>query len=285
MAKIDVKDYKMFDSITSQITNINNNLNGGLDEIQTVVDGIMDENTFLGPAAESSVNTLKSIGNMVTSIIDNYTDVSNNTAQINENYQNGNTQAANKYIATASGVHMNGVAKGKNTGKFKNLLLTRAADYENKANLGGSQLKFVNDIKQGAVDCYKKTGVLPSLTMAQAILETGWGKYRIGNNVFGVKAGSGWKGKTQTCQTKEQLANGKYVTINAKFRDYDSLSDSIVDHGEVLTQDRYKPVIAAKDYKEACKQVQACGYATSHQYANNLINIIEEYGLDQWDPK
>lgn len=284
MAEIKVKDYKMFDDVTNQIGQIKSNLTNNAEDSLAQVNALMDEDTFFGPAATTSKKTMKSISNMISDIVDNYLEVSNITSQINENYQNGNKQAANKYIATAAGVHLAGAAKATNTGKFKNLLLKRAADYENKANLGGSQLQFVNDIKQGAVDCYKETGVLPSLTMAQAILETGWGKYRIGNNVFGVKAGSGWTGKTKTCQTKE-FKGGRYVTETATFRDYDSLSDSIIDHGQVLAQDRYKPVRDAKNYKEACKQVQDCGYATSPTYAKNLMNIIEEYGLDQWDPK
>ena len=285
MAEIDVKNYKIFDEITSEIGQITTTMNNVVDDAKTQVEGIMDESTFYGPAANTAQDMMASLGSMFNNVIENYSEVSSNTSQINQNYQNSNIQAANNYIKTAAGVHIEGAPKAQNSGKFKNLLLVRAADYKNPQNLSGSQLQFVDDVKQGAVDCYKKYGVLPSLTMAQAILESGWGQYRIGNNVFGIKAGDSWTGKTKTCKTKEQSSSGSYYTITAKFRDYDSLSDSIVDHGELLSQDRYKPVIAAKDYKEACKQVKACGYATSHNYANNLINIIEEYGLDQWDPK
>ena len=284
MAEIKVKNYKMFDDITGQINTINQNLDETVAAAKAEVDGLMNDETFLGPAATSSTAMMKTIDGLISGITSNYGEVIKNLSLINENYQNGNIQAANNYINTASGVHLEGAPKATNTGRFKNLLLIRAADYENKANLGGSQLQFVNDIKQGAVDCYRETGVLPSLTMAQAILETGWGKYRIGNNVFGIKAGSSWDGKTQRCATKE-YRGGRYVSEMATFRDYDSLSDSIIDHGQLLTQDFYKPVRDAKNYKEACKQVQACGYATSPTYAQNLINIIEEYGLDQWDPK
>ena len=98
-------------------------------------------------------------------------------------------------------------------------------------------------------------------------------------------AGSSWTGKTQNVKTAEQNSDGSYTNIRDNFRDYDSVSDSIVDHGKLLTNDRYKPVIAAKNYREACQAVKDCGYATSHSYAQNLINLVEQYGLNQWDPK
>ena len=151
--------------------------------------------------------------------------------------------------------------------------------------LTGANLDFVNSIKDGAVEAYNKYGVLPSLTMAQAILETGWGKSKIGNNIFGIKAGSNWTGKTINCQTGEQNPDGSRYTINADFRDYDSIDDSIVDHAKLLNSDRYKRVIESKNYKDACVAVRECGYATSLDYSSNLISLVEMYGLDQWDPK
>ena len=150
--------------------------------------------------------------------------------------------------------------------------------------LTGANLDFVNSIKDGAVEAYNKYGVLPSLTMAQAILETGWGKSKIGNNIFGIKAGSNWTGKTINCQTGEQNPDGSRYTINADFRDYDSIDDSIVDHAKLLNSDRYKRVIESKNYKDACVAVRECGYATSLDYSSNLISLVEMYGLDQWDP-
>jgi flagellum-specific peptidoglycan hydrolase FlgJ len=146
------------------------------------------------------------------------------------------------------------------------------------------QKAFINQIKNGACACYIKYGILPSLTIAQAALESGWGSSSIGNNIFGIKAGSSWKGKTQTVLTTE-FVNGQYIKVNATFRDYNSIDDSIIDHAKLLTLNRYMPVVQAKDYKEACKQVQQCGYATDPNYANKLISIIETYKLNQYDTK
>ena len=159
------------------------------------------------------------------------------------------------------------------------------SDYANPAGISGSNLDFVNKIKAGAIESYNQYGVLPSLTLAQAILETGWGKHAIGNNIFGIKAGSSWKGKVQRVKTSEQRSDGSYYQIYADFRDYDSIDDSILDHAKLLSTDNYKRVIQATDYKSACQAVKACGYATSLNYANSLINLIEKYGLNQWDPK
>ena len=161
----------------------------------------------------------------------------------------------------------------------------RKSEYKNPGNLSGYQLDFINEIKNGAIEAYEKYGVLPSLTLAQAILETGWGQHRIGNNIFGIKAGSNWTGKVQNCRTSEQNSDGSYYTVYSDFRDYDSVEDSIIDHAELLTMDRYKPVLASTNYQEACTRVRECGYATSLNYSSNLISLVEQYGLNQWDPK
>lgn len=143
--------------------------------------------------------------------------------------------------------------------------------------------EFIAKIKDGAIESQRKYGVLASLTIAQAILESGWGKASIGNNIFGIKAGSSWKGKTQTRNTSEYV-DGKYINITAVFRDYDSIADSIADHALLFVNaSRYKNLIGCTDYKQACRNVQADGYATDPKYADKLISIIESNGLAQFD--
>ena len=142
---------------------------------------------------------------------------------------------------------------------------------------------FINEVAHGAIETYQEYGILPSITIAQAILETGWGKSRIGNNIFGIKAGSSWKGKTRTAQTSEYI-NGKWVSTTATFRDYDSVAESIMDHAELVgTASRYEAVRNAKDYKEAARALQEAGYATDPEYAQKLINIIEQNNLTMYD--
>ena len=148
-----------------------------------------------------------------------------------------------------------------------------------------SQSNFISSIKSASIDGYKKYNILPSLTIAQAILESGWGQSQLStqaNNLFGIKAYSDWNGATVTMATKEYV-NGNYITINAKFKAYSSWSDSIKDHNELLATQRYSKVRQASNYKEACYAVQECGYATAPDYATALINMIESYNISAID--
>ena len=106
--------------------------------------------------------------------------------------------------------------------------------------------QFIDAVKAGAKAGHEKYGILPSLTIAQAALESGWGKSHIENNLFGMKAGTSWAGGTATRATRE-FVNGKWVTIEAKFRAYGSFNESIEDHAKLLgTASRYKKVVQAK---------------------------------------
>lgn len=143
--------------------------------------------------------------------------------------------------------------------------------------------QFINAIKNGAIEGYKKYKILPSLTMAQAILESGWGKSHIENNLFGIKAGSSWKGKVAIRQTKEYV-NGKWITIDAKFRAYNNFNESIEDHAKLLGENkRYAKVTQATNYKTACNEIYKAGYATDPNYPQKLITIIEQNNLDIYD--
>jgi flagellum-specific peptidoglycan hydrolase FlgJ len=143
-------------------------------------------------------------------------------------------------------------------------------------------MNFIDKILPGAKRAHAEYGVLPSLTLSQAILESNSGKSSIGNNIFGIKATATWKGKKQLVWTTEYI-KGVKTKVQAWFRDYDSIDESILDHAKLLTLTRYKPVVASKDYKEACIQVQKCGYATDPKYATKLISIIEQNKLNLHD--
>src|SRR5882762_6003626 len=79
----------------------------------------------------------------------------------------------------------------------------------------------------------KLLGISPEAVVAQAALESAWGASAIGFNLFGIKAGSSWKGKKKLVTTQEVI-NGERVTIDDWFRDYDSYADSIKDHFQFL---------------------------------------------------
>lgn len=148
------------------------------------------------------------------------------------------------------------------------------------------QQAFIQKISRGAVEGMRKYGILPSVTMAQAILESGWGESgltKASNNLFGIKAGSGWDGHVVKYPTKEYV-NGQYIDTTADFRAYDSPDASMEDHGAFLAGlTRYANIIGVKDYKTVCQLLQKDGYATAPNYADSLIALIEQYDLAAYD--
>lgn len=145
--------------------------------------------------------------------------------------------------------------------------------------------EFIDSIKEGALKGQREYNILASLTIAQAILESGWGSSELSqraNNLFGIKAFSNWKGRRITIPTTEWYS-GKMTVINADFRAYDSLTESIEDHNKLLTNTRYNPVRECTDYKSACQSIIDCGYATDPEYADKLIRLIEENKLYEFD--
>ncbi|WP_189910925.1 glycoside hydrolase family 73 protein, partial [Clostridium cochlearium] len=102
---------------------------------------------------------------------------------------------------------------------------------------------FISQVKDGAIDSMKKHGVLASITIAQAILESGWGKSKLTrecNNLFGVKAIGGWRGPKKSYPTYEYYS-GRKTLINDYFRVYKSYSESIEDHALFLVNNsRYR---------------------------------------------
>ena len=147
----------------------------------------------------------------------------------------------------------------------------------------------------------KKSGILASISMAQFILESGYGKSELAqgaNNCFGMKkslSGNTWGGSTwdgssvYTKKTQEQNADGSYVTITADFRRYSCVEDSIADHSAYLlgakngSKLRYEGLKGCTDYKKAAQIIKNGGYATSLTYVDKLCSIIERWKLTQYD--
>lgn len=149
--------------------------------------------------------------------------------------------------------------------------------------------KFIQSI----VDSLKgqKLNVLPSVTIAQAILESNWGKSSLAReacNLFGIKASKDWTGEVYKKQTKEQKLTGEVYTITADFRKYGSYLESIKDHDKFFVStpwrvQNYKKVLEAKNYKTQALALRECRYATDLNYGTKLIQLIERLGLQQYD--
>ncbi len=145
-----------------------------------------------------------------------------------------------------------------------------------------NKTQIIKSLIPGSLLSYEKYNILPSLTIAQAILETGWLQHVKGNNIFGIKWTNGCGYEVQELNTHEFI-NGVKTPMVCKFRKYDSLDDSLVDHGKLLSFSRYKSVITSKDYKEACQNVYNSGYCTDSEYPEKLMAIIEENKLYIYD--
>jgi flagellum-specific peptidoglycan hydrolase FlgJ len=136
---------------------------------------------------------------------------------------------------------------------------------------------FLSTIAPAAQEDMQQSGILASVTMAQAILESAWGNSAPGNNLFGIK-GSGQQ------QLTSEFINGQWVRAVDGFRVYESWLDSIRDHSRFLLENRrYAAVIGERDYRKACEALQRAGYATDPNYASKLISIIEANSLAKYD--
>ena len=144
--------------------------------------------------------------------------------------------------------------------------------------------KIIKQLLPGALAVFEKYGLLPSVTMAQAILETGWLKAVKGNNIFGIKWTVGCGFEVQEFLTNEWI-NGVKTSMICKFRKYNSIEDSILDYGRLLTATRYRGVLNSEDYFEACENLYKSGYATDVDYTSKLIKLIQEYKLYVYDSK
>jgi len=134
-----------------------------------------------------------------------------------------------------------------------------------------------------AAEAERATGVPAKFMLGQAALESGWGKRMIrnsdgsnSNNLFGIKAGPGWKGKVATSVTTEYV-NGRPHTRVERFRAYDTPADSFKDYANMLAKNpRYEKVLASgADASAFAHGLQRAGYATDPQYAAKLTRIIK----------
>ena len=144
---------------------------------------------------------------------------------------------------------------------------------------------FLDKYGPAAIRSMQSTGVPASVTLAQAILESGWGRSgltRKAFNFFGIK-GTGPAGSL-TVRTRE-VVNGRSIYINAAFKAYHNAAESFVDHGKMLRRlSRYAPAFRYRsDPAQFARELQKAGYATDPNYASSLINIIKQYGLARFD--
>ena len=148
---------------------------------------------------------------------------------------------------------------------------------------------FIREIGPIAKEVDKSFDLLPSITIAQACLESDYGKSDLSqkyNNLFGVKGNN--PNTSAVLKTKE-FEKGKWIEIKARFQIYDSYEASIRAHARLFQKGttwdakQYRHVLAAKNYEAQAHALVKDGYATDPDYADKLIKLIEEYNLDRFD--
>lgn len=148
-----------------------------------------------------------------------------------------------------------------------------------------SRAEFVKKYGSFIHKSVKGTGILAGTLIAQAILESSGkdlnGDWKVGgsklsreaNNFFGIKSSKAWKGKTYNIDTGEVI-KGKKVIVNADFRAYNSVKDSIEDYVKLIKENpRFSNVLKAKTVDEQAKELKKAGYATAPNYADTISQV------------
>jgi flagellar protein FlgJ len=152
------------------------------------------------------------------------------------------------------------------------------------ASLQGNVDSFVQRMGGSAQVASAASGVPAPLILAQAALESGWGKREIraddgtqSFNLFGIKADRSWKGPVVETTTTEYV-DGEPQRVRAKFRAYASYDEAFTDYARFITRNpRYAGVLAADTPAEAAHGLQKAGYATDPQYGQKLVRIMQKF--------
>ena len=167
MSEYSVSDYGIFKDAVSSVKRISDLLENNKSDLEKNKSDLNSESVFMGPICDSCVEGFGKIDTRLSSTCNNYTKISNYIVDTAKEYKDGDTSAVDKVLSI------------DDTGKIQVTKVELISAYANPANLSedGYQYQFIQEILEGALKSYKEDGVLPSLTLAQAILETGWGKH------------------------------------------------------------------------------------------------------------
>ncbi len=154
--------------------------------------------------------------------------------------------------------------------------------------MNARQMLFLRDCVPAAQSSMRLSGVPASITLAQAILESGWGTSgltRLACNYFGIKAEHLADPETYVELPTTEYVNGERQMIEARFEKYPTAADCFADHAALLSKAaRYAPAMAVNaDPQAFAEQLEACGYSTSPTYASSLMELVKEFDLTQYD--
>jgi hypothetical protein len=153
--------------------------------------------------------------------------------------------------------------------------------------LDANKHKFVSDIAKYVKKYASSYGIsVHSPIIAQAILESGWGKSKLAadyHNYFGMKCGTKWTGPSVNMTTQEEYTAGTLTTIKDNFRVYDSMENGVKGYFEFIQLSRYENLKGITDPQKYIETIRNDCYATSSTYVDSLMQIIKLYNLTSYD--
>ena len=146
---------------------------------------------------------------------------------------------------------------------------------------------FISQIAAYVIKYAAQYGIkVHSPIIAQAILESGWGQSSLAakyHNYFGLKCGSAWTGKSVNMATSEEYTPGVHTNIRDNFRVFDSMEDGVKGYFDFINYSRYANLKGVTDPQTYVENIKADGYATSSTYVTNLMRVIRDNNLTQYD--
>lgn len=148
---------------------------------------------------------------------------------------------------------------------------------------------FIQRLAPHSQKIQRESGLLPSIILGQAILESNSGTSSLSaqyNNLFGIKA---FGDEPKVILYTKEYVDDKWIEVPEPFRSYPTWEASMDDHVDLFKEgvnwnrDLYLKVLTADNYHEAAKELQTVGYATDPDYASKIIDVIETYELNRFD--
>lgn len=250
--------------------------------------------------AEETASSITSESNQETSSLKEQNNISENTAESTENSISTTTESTDAIIGnsadTAEEAEEIVIEEPEDTSG--QLTHTHPFPFEQfsmraaRARSTNTQQVFINQVAPYAKTIAQANDLYASVMIAQAIVESGWGQSTLSMapnyNLFGIKGS--YNGQSVTMKTQEYI-DGKWVTVNAKFRKYPSFSESLTDNAYVLKNTSFQSGVYyysgawksnTKSYKDATAWLTG-RYATAPTYGATLNSVIETYNLTQYD--
>jgi flagellum-specific peptidoglycan hydrolase FlgJ/nucleoid-associated protein YgaU len=234
-----------------------------------------DNSSAASDSSSVTISAASAAASSANSAVPSAASASSNSASTSNAAPAGSASASQATVASTSAKAVNAATSQQQTTTDLNSL-----HFSNNAR---SQ-QFIESVAAGAVQGWSKYKVLPSITVAQAILESGWGQSSLStsaHNLFGIKGS--YNGHSVTMRTRE-VYGGRSVYINDNFRAYANNSESVEDHGNFLASNRrYNNLIGDTNYVSVANKLRQDGYATDPSYAQSLIKLVQTYNLTQLD--